>query len=48
MYRDDVFEKELRDGDTFGEHAIINDALRSRTVVAVTHVAIWGLERQLF
>jgi CRP-like cAMP-binding protein len=48
MYRDEEFVKTIGEGDLFGELAIINDAQRAKTVIAIQNSLIWGLERKVF
>jgi len=38
----------INDGDSFGEHALMNNSPRNNTVVAVTDCKLWVLKRQVF
>ena len=38
----------LKEGDSFGEHALMNNSPRSSTVVSVTECKLWVLKRQIF
>jgi CRP-like cAMP-binding protein len=40
--------RQLSTGDSFGELALITDAPRSATIVSVTNVVLWGLDRTTF
>ena len=40
--------KTINEGDTFGEHALMNNSPRSNTVVAATDCKLWVLKRQVF
>ena len=38
----------INEGDSFGEHALMNNSPRTYTVVAVTDCKLWVLKRQVF
>ena len=38
----------INEGDSFGEHALMNNSPRNNTVVAVTDCKLWVLKRQVF
>ena len=38
----------IKAGDSFGEHALMNNSPRSSTVVSVTDCKLWVLKRQVF
>ena len=38
----------IKEGDSFGEHALMNNSPRSSTVVSVTECKLWVLKRQIF
>ena len=45
---DNKVVKTINAGDSFGEHALMNNSPRSTTVVAVTDCKLWALKRQVF
>ena len=45
---DDVYKKDLKRGDSFGEFALMNDAPRSATIIAKTDCLVWVLKREAF
>ena len=45
---DGEVKKELKRGDSFGEFALMNDAPRSATVIALTDCFVWVLRREAF
>ena len=38
----------IKEGESFGEHALMNNSPRSSTVVSVTECKLWVLKRQIF
>ena len=38
----------IKSGESFGEHALMNNTPRSTTVVSVTECKLWALKRQVF
>jgi len=47
-YLDDKIIRTINAGDSFGEHALMNNAPRIFTVVAETDCKLWVLKRQVF
>ena len=47
-FLDDKLIGKIEAGDSFGEHALMNNTPRSTTVVAVTDCKLWALKRQVF
>ena len=45
---DDKLISTINAGDSFGEHALMNNSPRTYTVVAVTECKLWVLKRQVF
>lgn len=48
MQSNGKFVKTLELGDSFGELALIKNAPRSATIVAVGKLHLWGLDRLTF
>ena len=47
-YMDDKLIAKIGPGDSFGEHALMNNSPRSNTVVSVSDCKLWVLKRQVF
>ena len=47
-FMDDKLVSTINPGDSFGEHALMNNSPRSNTIVAVTDCKLWVLKRQVF
>ena len=47
-FMDDKLISTINPGDSFGEHALMNNSPRSNTIVAVTDCKLWVLKRQVF
>jgi len=47
-FLDDKLVSTINPGDSFGEHALMNNSPRSNTIVAVTDCKLWVLKRQVF
>ena len=47
-YMDDKLIAKIEPGDSFGEHALMNNSPRSNTVVSVSDCKLWVLKRQVF
>ena len=47
-FMDDKLIRTINPGDSFGEHALMNNSPRSNTVVSVTECKLWVLKRQVF
>ena len=45
---DDKLISTINSGDSFGEHALMNNSPRTYTIVAVTDCKLWVLKRQVF
>ena len=48
LFIDEVYKKDLKRGDSFGEFALMNDAPRSATIKANTDCYVWVLKREAF
>ena len=47
-YMNDELIGTINEGDSFGEHALMNNCPRNNTVIAVTDCKLWVLKRQTF
>ena len=47
-FMDDKLVSTINAGDSFGEHALMNNSPRSNTIVSVTDCKLWVLKRQVF
>ena len=47
-FMDDKLISTINSGDSFGEHALMNNSPRTYTIVAVTDCKLWVLKRQVF
>ena len=47
-FMDDKLVSTINAGDSFGEHALMNNSPRSSTIVSVTDCKLWVLKRQVF
>ena len=47
-YLDNKIVKTVNAGESFGEHALMNNSPRSTTIVAVTDCKLWALKRHVF
>ena len=47
-YMNDELIGTINEGDSFGEHALMNNCPRNNTVIAVTDCKLWVLKRQVF
>ena len=45
---DGKITKTINAGDSFGEHALMNNSPRNFTIIAVTNCKLWVLKRQVF
>ena len=45
---DDKLVGTINEGESFGEHALMNNSPRSSTVISVTECKLWVLKRQIF
>jgi len=47
-FMDDKLVSTINAGESFGEHALMNNSPRSNTIVSVTDCKLWVLKRQVF